>query len=342
MNEDGSRSEEAVFAPSPDTRSGENADLYFRRSLAILAAEGLDPRVTMEFFARRRALLCGMREVEGLLQPLLARGVEVERLPEGSWFEPREVVLRIRARYARIGLYETAVLGILASEAGWAAAAAAGVAEAGGTPVISFGARHVHPDVSARMEYAAVVGGCAGCATPAGARLSGIEPSGTIPHALVLCMGDTVEAVQAFDRHVDPAVPRIALVDTFRDEAEESLRVAAALGRRLWGVRLDTPQERGGVTGDMVREVRARLDQAGYGSVRIVVSGGVDPERIRYFRNQDAPVDAYGVGSAISGASAIDFTADVKEVDGRPLAKRGRIPGITPSPRLRKLESGHG
>jgi len=226
----------------------------------------------------------------------------------------------------------------LAHETGWATAARACVEAAGDIPVISFGARHVHPDVAARMEYAAIVGGCAGCATPAGARLAGIEPSGTLPHALILCFGDTVAATEAFDRHIEPEVRRIALVDTFKDEAEEALRVAAAMGDRLWGVRLDTPAERGRVTPDLVKEVRARLDQAGYRHVRIVVSGGIDPERIRLFRAQQAPVDAFGVGSAISGAPPIDFTADIKEIEGRPVAKRGRIPGITPNPRLREVD----
>ena len=112
-------------------------------------------------------------------------------------------------------------------------------------------ARHVHPSVADQMDYASVVGGCIGASTPAGARLAGLSPTGTMPHALVLIFGDTVRAAQAFDRHIDPDVPRIVLVDTFKDEAEESLRVAEALGERLWGVRLDTPSERGRVTPDL-------------------------------------------------------------------------------------------
>ena len=187
------------------------------------------------------------------------------------------------------------------------------------------------------MEYAAIVGGCVGCATPAGARLAGIEPSGTIPHALILSLGDTVRAVEAFDRHIDPDVRRIALVDTFKDEAEESLRVARALGDKLWGVRLDTPSERGRVTPDLVKEVRARLDLEGFTHVKIFVSGGITPERIREFKEAGAPVDGFGIGSAISGAPPIDFTADIKEIEGRPVAKRGRIPGITPNPRLVRM-----
>jgi nicotinate phosphoribosyltransferase len=92
------------------------------------------------------------------------------------------------------------------------------------------------------------------------------------------------------------------------------------------------------VTADLVKEVRARLDQAGFGHVRIVISGGLSPDRIRYFKEQEAPVDSYAVGSYISGASPIDFTGDIKEIDGRPIAKRGRIPGLTDSPRLRRVD----
>ena len=98
-------------------------------------------------------------------------------------------------------------------------------------------------------------------------------------------------------------MPRIVLVDTFKDEAEEALRVAHALGDRLYGIRLDTPSERGRVTADLVHEIRARLDQAGFEHVQITVSGGLNPERIAYFKEAGAPVDSYAVGSYISGAT---------------------------------------
>jgi nicotinate phosphoribosyltransferase len=251
--------------------------------------------------------------------------------------EAKDVVLRITAPYRAFGLYETALLGIMAHQSGWATGARECVEAAGGIPVISFGARHVHPLVAGRMEYAAIVGGCVGCATPAGAKLAGLSAMGTIPHALVLIFGDTIKATQAFDRHMPKEVNRIALVDTFKDEAEESLRVAEALGKRLWGVRLDTPPERGRVTPDLVKEVRARLDQAGYSWVKIVASGGITTDRIRLFLEAEAPADAFGVGSAITSHQPIDFTADIKAIEASPIAKRGRIPGETPSPRLKKI-----
>ena len=317
--------------------SGKTADVYFLHTQEILKAEGLNPSVVMEIFSNGAGVLCGMREALDLLATVLPHDSDVWALGEGDLMETKEVVLRITAPYRSFGLYETALLGTLSSESGWATAARECVEAAGDIPVISFGARHIHPEVSSRMEYAALVGGCVGCATPAGAELKGLQASGTMPHALILIFGDTVAATRAFDHHMPPEVSRISLVDTFKDEAEESLRVAHALGDRLWGVRLDTPSERGRVTPELVKEVRARLDQAGFSHVKIFVSGGIDPDRIRLFAARGAPVDGYGVGSAISGARPIDFTADIKAIDGKPLAKRGRIPGVTPNLRLNRV-----
>ena len=330
--------------PSWEILSGDSADVYFARAERILEREGMDPIVTMEVFAREPAILCGIDEAKNLLAHVLVEAdlaeTVVEGLDDGDHIEPKEVVLRISARYRRFGLYETAMLGMMAQSTGWATAASQCVESAAPQPVISFGARHVHPDVTDVLDYAAIVGGCVGASTPAGARLAGLNPTGTMPHSLVLIFGDTVRAAEAFDRDLESDVPRLVLVDTFKDEAEEALRVAHALGDKLYGVRLDTPSERGRVTPDLVREVRARLDQDGFQHVQIVVSGGLTPERIRFFKESGAPVDSFAVGSYISGASPIDFTGDIKEIDGHPIAKRGRIPGRTESPRLRRVNLG--
>jgi nicotinate phosphoribosyltransferase len=328
--------------PSHAILTGDSADVYFARAEEILAKEGMDPVVTMEVFSRQPGVLCGIDEAKILLAHVLGDAPDgeavVEALSDGDLFSSKEVVLRITARYRQFGLYETAILGMMAASTGWATAARECVEVAAPEPVISFGARHVHPDITDSLDYAAIVGGCVGASTPAGARLAGLAPTGTMPHSLVLIFGDTVKAAEAFDRHLSSDVPRIVLIDTFKDEAEEALRVANALGDKLYGIRLDTPSERGRVTADLVLEVRARLDQAGYQHVRIIVSGGLSPDRIRYFKDAGAPVDSFAVGSYISGATPIDFTGDLKEIDGRPIAKRGRIPGKTDSPRLQRVD----
>ena len=326
------------FTILPEILTGDTADVYFLRTREILLREGLDPTVTMEFFPARAGILCGVREALEFLHTIAGEaGLEVEAMEEGAPIQPKQVALRITGRYQVFGIYETALLGILSQATGWATAARACVEAASPIPVYSFGARHVHPRVAPILDYAAMVGGCAGASTPAGAHLAGAQPVGTMPHALILIIGDTVTAAEAFDRWMPPSVPRTVLVDTFHDEAEESVRVAAALGERLASVRLDTPGERGGVTVDLVREVRARLDLAGYHHVQIFVSGGLTVERIRQLRDSGIPIAGFGVGSAISSAPPIDFTADIKAIAGRPVAKRGRIPGLTPNPALRRV-----
>ncbi|MBI2288700.1 MAG: nicotinate phosphoribosyltransferase [Chloroflexi bacterium] len=326
------------FEPTEAVLSGETADIYFAHTIEVLRHEKLNPVATMEVFGSQPGILCGMAEVKALLKRVLPENKrEVWALDEGETMEEREVVLRITAPYQSYGLYETAIDGYLSHESGWATAARECVNAARGIPVISFGARHVHPSVAGIMDYAAMVGGCIGCSSIVGAKLAGIQPSGTMPHALIIIMGDTVKATLAFDKYMPPEVRRVSLVDTFKDEVEESIRVAQAMGQRLNSVRLDTPWERGRVTPDLVKEVRAGLDLAGFKHVRIFVSGGVTPERINHFIERGAPVDGFGVGSHITGAKPIDFTADLHEVESKPIAKRGRIPGITPNPRLKRI-----
>jgi len=326
------------FEPDEAIISGETADIYFARTIEILRQEGLNPPATMEVFTSRAGVLCGISEVRALLDKVLpGESREVWALDEGQTMGTREVVLRITAPYQSYGLYETAICGILSHCSGWATAASECVAAARGIPIIGFGARHVHPSVAGVMDYSSIVGGCAGCSSIAGAKLAGVQPSGTMPHALIIVMGDTVRATVAFDQYMPSDVPRISLVDTFRDEPEESLRVAEALGEKLKAVRLDTPAELGGVTVELVKEVRAWLDLADFKHVGIFVSGGLDPQRIDYFLENGAPIDGFGVGSYISGARPIDFTADLHEVAGKPIAKRGRIPGITANPRLKRV-----
>lgn len=314
--------------------SGKTTDVYFVKTRDILDACGmLDVPVVAEIFARKEGIFAGIPEVLHLLEDT---GVEIHSLEEGDSFAPKDVVARISGPYSAFGMYETVILGMLASSTGWATAARECVDAAEGKPVLSFGARHVHPAVSSVMERAAVVaGGCVGASCILGAKLAGIEPKGTIPHAAILIVGDTIRLARIYDEFLPEGEPRIILVDTFHDEAVESLRVSEALGKNLSGIRLDTPSERGGVTPDLVDEVRRRLAMVDAAHVGIIVSGGLDPERIRILSKAGAT--AFGVGSYIAHAAPRDMTMDIKEVDGRPLAKRGRIPGITENPALVRI-----
>lgn len=320
-------------ATHEDILSGATTDIYFVKTIEILRKMDLaDTVVTAEIFPRKTGVLAGVEEVCSLLKH---KEIALWSLPEGAEFQPKDVVMRIEGKYSEFGLFETTILGFLASSSGWATAARTVKQAAGDSPVACFGARHVHPSVAPVMERCALVGGADSASCILGAKLAGKEPSGTAPHALFLIIGDTVKAAKAYHELMPPWALRLILVDTFKDEAEESLRLAEAMGKDLYGVRLDTPSERGGVTPQLVKEIRARLDLAGYPHVKIFVSGGLDPDRIRILKEMGA--DAFGVGSFISGAPAIDMTMDLKEVNGKAIAKRGRIPGLTNNRELTRM-----
>lgn len=313
---------------------GATADIYFVRTYEILEKlNKADTKVVAEVFARKDGVLAGVEEVINLLKD---KDVEIWALPEGESFSAKEVVMRISGPYNQFGLYETALLGILSSSSGWATAARIAKNACGDKPMVCFGARHVHPAVAPVMERAAIIGGADGASCVLAAKLAGKEPSGTVPHAIFLIVGDTLEVAKAYHQYMPKEAKRLLLVDTFKDEVEETLRLAKELGPALDGVRLDTPSERGGVTPGLVRELRYKLDHAGFNHVKIFVSGGLNPEKISALI--EAGADAFGVGSYISAASPIDMTMDLKEVDGKPVAKRGRLPGITPTNRLQKVK----
>ncbi len=308
-------------------RRGEVVDVYFTRTKQILKAKGIDARVKAEFMCKglpqgwNWAVLSGLEEVFSLIADL---DIKVRAMPEGTFFHPFEPVMEIEGRYLDFGFLETAILGLICQASGVTTMAARCKKAAGNKTLFSFGARRMHPALAPMLERNAWIGGCDGVAVGMGAALVGQEPVGTMPHALILIMGDTVSATKAFDEVIDPAVRRISLVDTFQDEKFEALRVAEAMGDRLWGIRLDTPASRRGNMVKIIEEVRWELDLAGYHDVKITVSGGLTEESIAAL----APlVDAFGVGTTISNAPVIDFSMDLVEVNGRPIAKRGKRAG---------------
>jgi len=213
---------------------------------------------------------------------------------------------------------------LLCQASGVATKAARCKKAAGDRRVISFGARRIHPVIAPMVERNAFIGGCDGVSVVKNAELIGEEPSGTMPHALILIMGDTVEATKAFDEVIHPKVKRVSLIDTFNDEKIEAIRVAEALGKKLFGIRLDTPSSRRGDFQKIIEEIRWELNLRGFEQVQIYVSGGLDEKRILTL---NPVVDAYGVGTSITNARVIDFAMDIIEMNGKPLAKRGKMSG---------------
>jgi nicotinate phosphoribosyltransferase len=316
------------IASEPDIKAGQVSDVYFARTVQILRARGLTKRVKAEIRLKSFpqadwsfGVLAGIEEAAGLLEGL---PVDVWAMDEGTLFGPHQPVLVIEGTYVEWAEYETALLGLLCQASGIATKAARCKRAAGERQVISFGARRMHPALAPMIERNAFIGGCDGVAVTKSAELIDADPTGTIPHSLVLLFGDTVQALAAFNEVVDPKVRRVALIDTLQDEKFEAIRVAEALGKDLYAVRLDTPSSRRGDFFQILSEVRWELDIRGFEHVKILASGGIDEYEILKLNSL---VDGYGVGTSIANAPVLSFALDIMEIEGQPMAKRGKRSG---------------
>jgi nicotinate phosphoribosyltransferase len=310
-----------------EIRAGETTDVYFVRTVEIIREAGLDRHVRAEFSVKGLphkypwAVLAGLEEVFALLDGM---DLKVRGMPEGTFVRPHEPILEIEGSYLSFAVLETAILGLLCEASGVATKAARIRTIAGDRMVASFGARRMHPAIAPVIERSAFIGGCDGVSVVKSAAVLGEDPTGTTPHALMLLVGDTVGAMRLYDRIIPEESRRIALIDTFEDEKFEAVRVAEALGDKLFGVRLDTPSSRRGNFVQILKEVRWELDLRGFQHVKLIASGGLDEREVDELRPW---VFGFGVGTCIANARTIDFGMDIVEIEGVPTAKRGKMSG---------------
>jgi nicotinate phosphoribosyltransferase len=331
--------------PVEKMREGYYSDAYFNHTRAALLADGRHPRVVMQVFQKRDAILGGIDEAIAILKLCSDDWEEltVHALHDGDQIVPWETVMTIEGDYTLFAHLETVYLGTLARRTLISTNVAEVLKAANGKSVLFMPARHDHHRVQTGDGYAAyvagaLVGASIGMTTDAQASWWGGRGLGTVPHALISAYGgNTVLAATKFAEWASPDFNIVVLVDFDNDSVRTALEVARALGPRLWGVRLDTSgqlvdrslwNEMGdfdprGVNERLVSKVRDALDRDGFEQVRIVVSGGFTVEKIKRFEEAGVPVDSYGIGSSLIRGEN-DFTGDVVMTDGRPSAKVGR------------------
>ncbi|MGN7178777.1 nicotinate phosphoribosyltransferase [Paenibacillus sp. FSL R5-0490] len=339
-------------------RDGWFSAVYFLKTREIVKKYHVDKIVTMQFFQKSHAVLCGTDEVIALLKTFADRpdDLEIHSLKDGDKISPFETVMTITGRYQDFGYLEGIIDGILARRTSVAtnvynvvkAAGVSGVQK----QVIFMGDRDDHYTTQAGDGYAAYIGGATAQATHAMNEWWGKKGMGTMPHALIqMFEGDIVAAAEAY-QDTFPEDDLVALVDYNNDAIIDSLKVARAFGDELKGVRVDTSRtmidqyflrnqhilgtfDPRGVNAELIFALRKALDDEGFGHVKIVVSGGFTESRIRDFEEKGVPVDTYGVGSSLLKIT-IGFTGDNVMIDGKHAAKAGRR--YRPNPRLEKVE----
>jgi nicotinate phosphoribosyltransferase len=217
---------------------------------------------------------------------------DVFAVPEGTVLYAGQPVMNIRAPLIEGQIPETYLLSAVTFETLIATKAARIVHASGQHDVIEFGTRRAHtPEAGVLGARAAFIGGCAGTSNALAGLRFGIPVMGTAAHSWVLSFETETEAFHQLQRLLGSNT--VQLIDTY--DTLEGARVAARLGRPLWGVRLDS--------GDLLplaREVRRILDSAGLQDTKIMASGDLDESKIAAIVNAGAPIDAFGVGTELA------------------------------------------
>jgi nicotinate phosphoribosyltransferase len=248
---------------------------------------------------------------------------DIWAVPDGTLLLAEEPILEITAPLPAAMLPDTAVLTVAHCTTLIATKPARGDAGANGRTLADFGLRRAHGlEAGLEAARAAYIGGVGATSNVAAGRAFGIPVVGTMAHSFVQARENELESFRAFARdHPDDAV---LLVDTYDsiDGVRNAITVADEMrkrGEQLAGIRLDS-----GDLGALAREARRMLDAAGHQSARIVASGGVDEYVIHDLLVSGAPIDGFGVGTALTVSRdqpAFDIVYKLVEYDGQPRAK---------------------
>jgi nicotinate phosphoribosyltransferase len=272
------------------------------RDREFVLAAGLDRAVeyllNLSFEANEIAYLRGLpnfRNASGAFWDYLADfrfTGDVFAVPEGTVLYEGQPVLNIRAPLIEAQIPETYLLSAITFETLIATKAALIVHAARGRDVIEFGTRRAHtPEAGVPGARAAYIGGCAGTSNALAGYRYGIPVMGTAAHSWVMSFGSEAEAFAKLQQLLGETT--VQLIDTY--DSIEGARIAARLGKPLWGVRIDSGELLG-----LSHEVRRILDDAGLQDAKIMASGDLDESKIASILAAGAPVDAFGVGTELA------------------------------------------
>ncbi len=257
--------------------------------------------------------------------------LDVDIVPEGSLVFPNEPILRVCGSLPQAQLVETTLLNVINFQTLVATKAARVCLAAEGDPVIEFGLRRAQgADGGVSASRAAYVGGCAGTSNVLAGRMYGLPVMGTHAHSWVMAFPNERDAFSAYAQ----AMPGncVFLVDTY--DTIEGVRNAIEVGKwlrerghELVGVRIDS--------GDLAwlsRQAREMLDEAGFGTAKVVASNELDEYLVASLKDQGARVDVWGVGTRLVTAHGDPALGGVYKLSAI------REPGGKWSPRIKVSE----
>ncbi|TFH86336.1 nicotinate phosphoribosyltransferase [Billgrantia azerbaijanica] len=245
---------------------------------------------------------------------------DIWTLPEGTPVFENEPFMEVDAPIAEAQLLESLVMNLVQLETVLASKAVRIVMAARGRPVVDFGLRRMHGvDAAVRGVRAYRTAGLAGTSNVLGGLRHDLPLRGTMAHSYILAHDNEREAFRAFARHYPGTTLLVDTHDTLAGVDKVIELMAEEPELRVAAIRLDS-----GDLGELAHRSRERLDAAGHTDVKIIASSGLDEHKIAALLDDNAPIDAFGVGTEMgvsADAPVIDLSYKLVEYAGTPRVK---------------------
>lgn len=327
-------------------------DLYELAMAQAYRESGMNDTATFSLFFRKQprhrniVLACGQQHVCEVIRQLHFSDAHIERLrklelfgedflqwlrdfrfsghiralPEGTPVFPQEPLLEVEATVAEAQILESLVMNYVHLETVLASKALRLVLAAGERPVVDFGMRRMHGlDAAYRGVRAYRVAGLGGTSNVLAGQDFGLPVRGTMAHSFVQAHDDEMDAFRTYARLYPDTV---LLVDTY-DTVAAVRRMAKWLQQdkdaRISAIRLDS-----GDLAQLARDCREVLDEAGLRDIKILASSGLDEYKVAGIVASGAPIDGFGVGTAIGAAKdspSLELAYKLTEYGGKPRMK---------------------
>ncbi|MDR1234494.1 MAG: nicotinate phosphoribosyltransferase [Mycoplasmataceae bacterium] len=327
-------------------RTGYYSASYFNKASKIVAKYKPNENVCLQFvhFNQEPVKVCGINESIQLLKASLTKKqlskIQIYGLKDGDVVGNKSPVLLIFGPYQIFGKYENIIDGILARRSSVCNNCYKMLKLIKTEQLIFMADRTDDYLMQPYDGYSAYIGGVRNFVTEASVEFIKNDPKvtvgGTIPHALIQEFdGNLNETMQAYFTEYGKT-KSIALIDYHNDIALEIKKLANKF-KEIYAVRIDTSSNMldyglknltsdktaYGVSYQLVKYARTILNQVGFKKTKIIVSSGINIEKIQNFQKHNSPVDIYGVGSSLITRN-VHFTADLVLKNGHHQAKDGR------------------
>ncbi|KGP62951.1 nicotinate phosphoribosyltransferase [Legionella norrlandica] len=247
---------------------------------------------------------------------------------EGDLVFPTRPVVSIEASIIEAQIIETLLLNILNFQTLIATKARRIRQVAGERILVDFGLRRAQGAGGYWASRAAIIGGFDSTSNVRAGRDYSIPVSGTMAHSFIQSYDSELRAFFDYaEAWPDNCVLLVDTYNTLQSGVPNAIQVAKDMekrGHRLKGIRLDS-----GDLAWLAKKARHMLDEAGLNYVAITASNQLDEYVIKNLLEQEAPIDAFGVGTnLVIGApdSALDGVYKLAFANNKPRIKLSDTP----------------